>query len=80
MNNFTIRIKLYALSGLMAISLIALSAIALSSFSTINLLNDTLVSVQKGETGMLMLRRNEKDFLARKDLKYQERLGKTFPP
>jgi len=78
MNNFTIKIKLYALSGLIAISLMALSAIALSSFSTINLLNDTLVSVQKGETGMLMLRRNEKDFLARKDLKYQEKFEKNF--
>ncbi|MCF6252782.1 MAG: methyl-accepting chemotaxis protein [Methylococcaceae bacterium] len=78
MNNFTIKLKLYALAGLVTICLAVLAVVALSSFSTIKLLNETLLFSQKSETNMLMLRRNEKDFLSRLDLKYQQKFNKNF--
>ncbi|MDX1335025.1 MAG: methyl-accepting chemotaxis protein [Gammaproteobacteria bacterium] len=41
-------------------------------------LNEALVQVAKMESGMLTLRRNEKDFLARHDLKYQDKFNNNL--
>jgi len=72
MNNITIKLKLYSLAGLVAICLSILAFMALNSFSNIRALNETLVLVQNSKAEMLMLRRNEKDFLARMDIKYKK--------
>ncbi|MDQ7072393.1 MAG: hypothetical protein Q9N32_00955, partial [Gammaproteobacteria bacterium] len=78
MNNTSIRFKLYGLAGLIVVCLAILSGISLNSFSKIKLLNETLVLVQKSKSDMLTLRRNEKDFLARLDLKYHDKFKKNF--
>jgi methyl-accepting chemotaxis protein len=78
MNNISIKFKLYGLAGLIVVCLAVLSGISLNSFSKIKLLNETLVLVQKSKSDMLTLRRNEKDFLARLDLKYHDKFKKNF--
>jgi len=42
------------------------------------LLNETLLLVEGGKSGMLTLRRNEKDFLARLDIKYQGKFKDNY--
>jgi methyl-accepting chemotaxis protein len=78
MNNLSIKFKLYILAGLVSICLIILSLISLTSFQKLELLNQTLVLVQNSNSSMLMLRRNEKDFLARLDLKYQQKFNHNY--
>ena len=78
MNNISIKFKLYGLAGLIVICLATLSSITLNSFSKIKTFNETLVLVQKSKSDMLTLRRNEKDFLARLDIKYQEKFNKNY--
>ncbi len=72
MNNFTIKSKLYALATFIFVCLLSLAALSNYSFSRTTRLNNTRLLLQKSTTDMLMLRRNEKDFLARLDLKYQQ--------
>ncbi len=78
MNNLTIKLKLYGLAGIVTICLVVLSVVAFSSFSSIKLLNETLLLVESSKSNMLTLRRNEKDFLARLDIKYQQKFKKNF--
>ncbi len=78
MNNITIKQKLYGLAALIIICLIALSVVTVNSFSSIKTLDETLFLVQKSKSDMLTLRRNEKDFLARLDLKYQKKFTQNF--
>ncbi len=78
MNNLSIKFKLYILAGLVSVCLIVLSLISLVSFQKLELLNQTLVLVQNSNSNMLMLRRNEKDFLSRLDLKYQQKFKKNY--
>ncbi len=75
MNNFSIKNKLFALAGLVSVCLLILAAISSHSFSNISTLNETRLLLQKSTTDMLMLRRNEKDFLARLDLDYQRQFN-----
>ncbi len=78
MNNITIKNKLYGLAGLITVCLMILSVTALNSFSKTKILNETLVLIQKSKSDILMLRRNEKDFLARLNLKYQKKFKQNF--
>jgi len=78
MNNLSIKVKLSGLAGLVSLCLIALSMIALSSFNNIAMLNETLVLVKNSEVDMLQLRRNEKDFLTRLDVKYQTKFERNY--
>ncbi|MEW5009071.1 MAG: HAMP domain-containing methyl-accepting chemotaxis protein [Cycloclasticus sp.] len=78
MSNISIKLKLCILAGLTGLCLIALSVIALNSFSRSNTLNETLTLVQHSRATMLTLRRNEKDFLARLDIKYQKKFNRNF--
>ena len=78
MNNLTIKLKLYGLAGLVVVCLTILSIIALSSFSSIKLLNETLLLTQYSKVGMLTLRRNEKDFLAHLDINYKQKFINNF--
>jgi methyl-accepting chemotaxis protein len=66
----SIRFKLYSLAGLVACCLIILSWLSIHYFSSIKILKEGMILLQKSETNMLMLRRNEKDFMARLDIKY----------
>ncbi len=78
MNSITIKFKLYSLAGLISVGLVLLTIIAIHSFSNIKFLNKNLVLVQSSKADMLILRRNEKDFLARLDSKYQQKFKKNF--
>lgn len=73
MNNITIRTKLYILSAIAVMGLITLVYLLNYSVSDIDSLGKAHSKVEKLEADMLMLRRNEKDFLARKSLKYRDK-------
>ncbi|MDH5229079.1 MAG: methyl-accepting chemotaxis protein [Gammaproteobacteria bacterium] len=76
--HLSIKNKLLILAGLMVLSMIALVVMADYTNNKTVSLKDTIQSITKLEAEMLMLRRNEKDFLARKDLKYQAEFEKNF--
>ncbi|MFK5947174.1 MAG: methyl-accepting chemotaxis protein [Methylococcales bacterium] len=78
MNNFSIKSKLYALATFIFVCLLSLAALSNYSFSRTTRLNNTRLLLQKSTTDMLMLRRNEKDFLAQLDLKYQQQFKKNM--
>ncbi len=78
MNNLSIKVKLSGLAGLVSLCLIILSMIALSSFNKIAMLNETFALVKESEVDMLQLRRHEKDFLTRLDVKYQYKFERNF--
>ncbi len=75
MNNFYIKTRLFALAGLVFISLLILAIIVNHSFSKMGHLNETRLLLQKSSTDMQRLRRNEKNFLATLDLDYQRQLN-----
>jgi methyl-accepting chemotaxis protein len=78
MPGLSIKLKLIAMGLLILIGLAAIFGIqqymgrTLLEFSRIQLL------ASKAESGMLMLRRNEKDFLARNDLKYRDKFSANY--
>ena len=78
MNNFTIKHKLNALAIAVTFFLMALFAITLNVSSEIKELNQALILVQTSEIEVLTLRRNEKDFLARLDIKYLQKFEQNF--
>ncbi|MDF1884019.1 HAMP domain-containing protein [Sulfurimonas sp. SAG-AH-194-C21] len=71
MNNLTINLKLMLLSIMATGGFIIMSFLLYYSVDKVSELGKTVTTVSKLESDMLMLRRNEKDFLARKNLKYQ---------
>lgn len=56
-----------------SLALLMLFVMMLLSTSTLTDVGATLAKVERLESGVLTLRRNEKDFLARKDLKYLDK-------
>ncbi|RXJ69213.1 hypothetical protein CRV08_04180 [Halarcobacter ebronensis] len=75
LNKISIKIKLYILAGLSIFGLVVLSLLLFQSVSTIYSLSSSKTLIEELDTSMLMLRRNEKDFLARKELKYKEQFS-----
>jgi methyl-accepting chemotaxis protein len=73
LSNLTIRNRLMVNAGVIAIALLVMFLMMLSNANTLKSLSSTIAKTASLEAQVLMLRRNEKDFLARKDLKY---LGK----
>lgn len=73
LSNLTIRNRLMVNAGVIAIALLVMFLMMLSNANTLKSLSSTIAKTATLEAQVLMLRRNEKDFLARKDLKY---LGK----
>ena len=69
--HFSIKTKLFSLAALVAFFLLAIVFIANYSMGQIKLLDETKSLVKDSQILLLSLRRNEKDFLARSDLKYQ---------
>ena len=70
------RLQLNAI--VIGIGLIILLVLMFSNLSRILVLSSASESVEKLNTDVLLLRRNEKDFLARKDPKYLDKFSNNF--
>ena len=75
LNNLSIRVKHTLILLFVIAGLLITSGLSVVKFSQLEDLNNILFQQQKVHTDMLMLRRNEKDFLARKDMKYAAEFG-----
>ncbi len=78
MPTLTVKHK-FILAGALAFASM-MSMLFLGQYSTQKIKSFDAVSLEisRVESGMLMLRRNEKDFLARNDLKYKGKFEKNF--
>lgn len=74
----TIKFKLLLISGGIAVAMLLSIASMYWSVNTINSLTETQNINHQLLSNMLMLRRNEKDFLLRNDLKYLDKYNKNF--
>ncbi len=77
MNNLSIKIKLGLSTLLSIIGLAILVFLLNSSLNNLEELKDAKTKVEELNSDMLMLRRNEKDFLMRKDIKYKAKFEKN---
>ncbi len=73
--NMTIKVKLFILSGVAMAGFLAMAFLLNHSIGDIKTLGEAQSTVSKLEADMLMLRRNEKDFLSRKDIKYKDKFA-----
>ncbi len=78
MNNCSIKTKMILLTLLFALGMTGMLALARYSADHISDLQRAQLQISKVETGMLTLRRNEKDFLARHNLKYQKKFETNY--
>jgi len=78
MNNFSIKQKLLTLAVLVSSFLLIIALLANHSIQQIKDLEDTKVLVKDNKIILLTLRRNEKDFLARLNMKYQGKFEKNY--
>lgn len=72
LTSLSIRNRLLLTCGLVFISMLFLSWLQSHESREINALQTSLNDVQRLNVSLLMLRRHEKDFLARKELQYQQ--------
>ena len=75
--SLTIKTKFIIICVSIAVGLLVMLGIGLFAANTLIELEEDTVLTSKIETGMLTLRRNEKDFLARNDLKYEKKFTKN---
>ena len=73
----TIRAKLYFISCMLVISIVLYGFLQLATLNNLHQLENTSLQNLSAEADLLMLRRHEKDFLARKDFKYYERFKQS---
>lgn len=73
-----IKHKLIINAGIAMLAMGILYSLFIVTLNTVEELNDGKVIALKLETDMLQLRREEKDFLSRKDLKYKDQFDQTF--
>ncbi|USH04510.1 methyl-accepting chemotaxis protein [Grimontia kaedaensis] len=69
------------LSSVVILILLSVAVFAISfqrSFSELETLDGASVDILKSQTSVLMLRRHEKDFMARKEAKYKERFDTEY--
>lgn len=78
LEKLSVRKRLLLNAGVVGVGLIILLVMMLYKVESQAALGDALRDLESVSTQVLMLRRNEKDFLARKDLKYHERLDKNY--
>jgi len=78
MGSLNIKWKLSLLATLAGIGFLILISYNYSATSTLMEFNDISRKTVQLEADMLMLRRHEKDFIARKNLKYSEKFKQTF--
>ncbi len=69
----SIKAKIFIISGLFILSMLALSSLSYTSLERIRLLKNGEFLLATVEIKLLTLRRNEKDFLSRKKSKYLQR-------
>ena len=74
----SIKIKLLLISGTIAIAMLFSIASMRWSVTTLNSLNETQSLNHRLFSDMLTLRRNEKDFLLRNELKYLDKFNENF--
>ena len=77
LNNLTVKAKLFVLTVITAIGFLVLIFISQKTINTMHELGEANGLVQHLDVEMLNLRKHEKDFLARKELKYLDKFGKT---
>ncbi len=76
--NLTIKQK-FVFAGVLAFtSMMAILGLGLYTSNNLKAFGDVSLSISEVEAGMLMLRRNEKDFLARKDIKYKGKFKTNY--
>ena len=75
--NLTIKLKLFMLSITAICGFLIMAFLSYNSIIDIKELGEAQSKVSKLEADMLMLRRNEKDFILRKDLKYKMKFNKN---
>jgi methyl-accepting chemotaxis protein len=78
LNNISIKIKLIVLSLLISISFIAILVIEILAVKEVDYLSRINQDIKKLEIELLVLRKHEKDFLARKDIKYLEKFDDSI--
>ena len=78
MNNFTVKAKLVLVCLFIAVCLLLLSLAVLGHIAKIRQLDDTLVLLQSSELKLLTLRRDEKDFMSRLEIKYRDKFDVDF--
>jgi methyl-accepting chemotaxis protein len=77
-NLLTIKGKLIAIAGLAVVGMLAMLGLQRFTSHSVHALQETRVLSAQVEVGMLLLRRHEKDFLARRELKYQAEFAETM--
>ena len=78
MNNLSIKLKLAIITTLSILGMLTLTVDQMLTSNHIEELEEVRITVSEIDAGMLMLRRNEKDFLARKDMKYVEKFSTNY--
>ncbi len=73
MNNILLKSQLYTIAGIVIFAIFVLAIMLFSAFDKSRQLNQSLIILEGANADMLMLRRNEKDFLTRNQLKYQQK-------
>jgi methyl-accepting chemotaxis protein len=66
----TIKQKLYSIAAGISLTIVVIIAVMFNSLAHVNTLGHVSYELAEARADMLMLRRNEKDFLSRQDLKY----------
>lgn len=74
----TLKNKFIFVGLLSLVSMVAMLVINQFTLSNMQNLNSVSINLKKVEASLLTLRRNEKDFLARNDLKYQDKFSKNY--
>ncbi len=75
--NLSIKHKFILVGTLALVSMLGILGIGQYTATKLKTFGDVSNAINKVESGMLMLRRNEKDFLARKNLKYSDKFQKN---
>ena len=78
LTNLTIKNRLFANAIIVALALSMLFSMMLFNSHSLNSLGLTLAHVEKLDAQVLTLRKHEKDFLARKDIKYADGFSVTL--
>ena len=77
LNNLSIKYKHLVILGLVVVGLLLITFISVTGFSKIDKLNHILLDKQMLATDILEMRKHEKDFLSRKDVKYIDKFKET---
>ena len=78
LNNISIKTKLIGLSVIVSLSFLLILVIELISINNIDTILNISNKINNMQIQLLELRKNEKDFLARKDLKYLDNFQKNI--